>query len=122
VRFANCLALFTANAGYGVGTLPAGVANTPRTACATSRSRPTTPDERAHDLRRQPEPENEVSKTTTFGFIWQPKYIPGSLTVVADRVVVDLKNGITAFTGNQFNNACYDAAAAGGHLLDLHAH
>jgi iron complex outermembrane receptor protein len=110
VRFANCLALFSANPTYGLGTLPTGTANT-----AENRLRNFfQPSYNSGDnvltvTGGNPNLENEISKTTTFGFIWQPKYIPGSLTVVADRVVVDLKNGITPFTGSQFNNACYDA-------------
>jgi iron complex outermembrane receptor protein len=111
VRFANCLALFTANAGYGVASLPAGVANTPENRLRNfSQPSYNTGQNVLTTSGGNPDLKNEVSKTTTFGFIWQPKYIPGSLTVVADRVVVDLKDGLTAFTGNQFNNACYDGA------------
>jgi iron complex outermembrane receptor protein len=112
VRVANCLALFTANAGYGLGTLPAGVANTPQN--RLSNFQQPAFNDGSNTLTTtggNPNLSNEISKTTTFGFVWQPKYIPGSLTVVADRVIVDLKNGITAFTGTNFNNACYDAAS-----------
>jgi iron complex outermembrane receptor protein len=94
-----------------LGTLPAGVANTPRTACATSRSRPTTPVENVLTTTGgNPNLQNEISKTTTFGFVWQPKYIPGSLTVVADRVDRRPEERHHRLHRHQFNNACYDAA------------
>ena len=111
VRFANCLALFTANPTYGLGNLPTGVANTPENRLRNffqpsynSGLNVLTTTGGNPDLR------NEISKTTTFGLVWQPRYIPGSLTVTADRVIVDLEDGITPFTSNQFNAACYDSA------------
>lgn len=97
-RLANCQALFAANPSYG----PLADFQTPvfngvgGITTITSGGNP--------ELR------NEISKTTTFGLIWQPTYIPGSLTFVADRVIVDLKDGITPFGPSDFAQACFDAS------------
>ena len=47
---------------------------------------------------------NEISDTTTYGIILQPTFIPG-LTITADRIEVDLTNGLTAFTPTNFSQA-----------------
>lgn len=56
-----------------------------------------------------PDLRNEISYTTTYGFVWQPSYVPGNLLLVADRIQVNLKDGLTAFTPSNFSQACFDA-------------
>jgi outer membrane receptor protein involved in Fe transport len=106
-RRASCLALFEANPGYGV--LPdnsnAGASAADRlatfqdpsenftTALITTGGNPT--------LR------NEISKTLTYGIVLQPPFIPG-LTLTADRIEIDLKDGLSPFTTEDFANACMD--------------
>lgn len=95
-RLANCQAIFARNPQWG----PLAAFQDPGfnfvTAMITSGGNP--------DLQ------NEISDTVTFGFVWQPKYVPGDLTVVADRIEVDLKNGLTAFTPTNFVQGCFDAS------------
>ncbi|WP_337187077.1 TonB-dependent receptor [Phenylobacterium sp.] len=94
VRLANCQALFAANPGYGpLATFQNQSENFSR-ALITSGGNP--------DLR------NEISKTWTYGFVFQPTFIPG-LTIVADRVEVDLKDGLSSFTPQSFMATCYDS-------------
>jgi hypothetical protein len=45
----------------------------------------------------------------TFGIVIPPRFIPG-LTIVADRIEVDLEDGLSAFTTADFAAACYDNA------------
>jgi iron complex outermembrane recepter protein len=115
VREQNCLALFTANPLFGTGsagTAPVGASAAARlagfqdtavnfsTALVTSGGNQTL--------------QNEVSDTTTYGFVFQPHWVPGSLTVVADYISVDLQNGLTSFTPTNFSQACFDAPGANG--------
>lgn len=95
VRLANCQALFAANPGYGpLATFQNQSENFSR-ANVTTGGNP--------DLR------NEVSKTWTFGFVFQPTFIPG-LSIVADRIEVDLKDGLSAFSPESFMATCYDSS------------
>lgn len=95
-RVANCQALFAANPRWGPLSSYQNSSFNFATASITSGGNPNL--------------ENEVSNTKTFGFIWQPRYVPGSLTVVADRIIVEMKNGITAFTPTSFSQGCFDAS------------
>ena len=52
---------------------------------------------------------NELSKTITWGLVYQPDYIPG-LTFSADRVEVDLTDGLSSFTPASFAATCYDSS------------
>ena len=52
---------------------------------------------------------NELSETVTWGFAFQPDYIPG-LTFTADRIEVDLTDGLSAFTPASFAATCYDSS------------
>ena len=106
-RRASCLALFTANPGYGVdadGT-GAGLSAAARLARFQdpsenfARATVTTGGNAA--LR------NEISKTWTYGILLQPRFVPG-LTISADRIEIDLKDGLSAFTTQDFTAACYD--------------
>ncbi|MEW5686989.1 MAG: TonB-dependent receptor [Pseudomonadota bacterium] len=94
IRLANCRALFAANPGYGpLATFQNQSENFSR-ANVTSGGNP--------DLR------NEISKTWSYGFVFQPTFIPG-LSIVADRVEVDLKDGLSQFTPASFMATCYDS-------------
>lgn len=93
-RLANCQALFSANPGYGnLATFQNSSSNF-STAQVTSGGNPNL--------------ENEISNTLTFGIVLQPRFIPG-LTIVADRVEVDLKDGLSPFTPVNFLETCFDA-------------
>lgn len=94
-RRANCQALFQANPGYGPLATFQDLSENFSGANITTGGNP--------DLK------NEISKTWTYGFVFQPKFAPG-LTIVADRVEVDLTNGLSAFTPQNFLETCYDSA------------
>ena len=115
VRAANCLALFTANPLFGTGsagTAPVGSSAAARlagfqdtsvnfsTALVTSGGNATL--------------QNEISDTTTYGFVFQPAYVPGQLTITADYINIDLQNGLTGFTPTNFSQSCFDAVGANG--------
>lgn len=107
VRRTNCLAAFQANSGYGVdpdGT-GAGLSAAARLARfqdpAENFERTTVLSGGNSDLR------NEISDTLTYGIVLQPKFVPG-LTISADRIEIDLKDGLSAFTTEDFTAACYD--------------
>ena len=53
--------------------------------------------------------QNEVSNTTTFGFVFQPDFIDG-LVITADRYLVDLTNGLSTFEPENFMATCYDSS------------
>jgi outer membrane receptor protein involved in Fe transport len=94
-RLANCQALFAANPGYG----PLAGFQDPGENFAAVLI--TTGGNAA--LR------NEISKTWTYGFVFQPTFVPG-LTVVADRIEVDLTDGLSGFTPQQFLETCFDTS------------
>lgn len=50
---------------------------------------------------------NEISNTFTYGVVLQPKFAPG-LTITADRIEIDLEDGLSAFTVEDFAATCYD--------------
>ena len=95
VRRANCQALFAANPAYGpLATFQDPAENFNR-ALITSGGNPS--------LR------NEISDTVSFGFVLQPAFAPG-LTLVADRIDIELTDGLSAFTVQNFAETCYDTA------------
>lgn len=107
-RRASCLAIFQANPAYGTGGSSgpaAGSSADVRLAGfqdpAENFSRTLVTTGGNANLR------NEISKTFTYGIVLQPKFIPG-LTIVADRIEVDLTDGLSAFTTQNFAEACYD--------------
>lgn len=95
VRLANCQALFAANPGWGplVGFQDPGE-NFTNVLVTTGGN---------------PNLKNEISDTTTFGVVFQPTFAPG-LTVVADRVEVELNDGLSAFTPQNFLATCFDSS------------
>jgi iron complex outermembrane receptor protein len=119
VRTANCLALFTANAGYGSVDLAtvnaaralagqAPIANTAANRLANFQSDASNFNSAQITSGGNPNLANEVSDTKTIGFVYQPTFIPG-LTIVADRVDVDLRDGLSQFTTFNFLNTCVDS-------------
>lgn len=107
VRFANCLALFEANPGYGV--LPDG-----SNAGASAEERLATFQDPAENFQQalvttggNPDLRNEISDTLTWGIVWEPAFIEG-LTVVVDRIEVDLEDGLSPFETADFAFACFD--------------
>jgi iron complex outermembrane receptor protein len=117
VRRANCLEVFQANPGYGV--LPDGsnagasaeqrlagyqnVTDNFPGAVVTAGGNP--------DLR------NEISRTLTYGIVLQPSFAPG-LTLIVDRVEIDLTDGLSPFTTANFAAACFDSADMPAEVCD----
>jgi len=105
---ASCLALFEANPLYGTGGSSGAAAG------ASAAERLAAFQNPAENFNRalvttggNPTLRNEISKTLTYGIVLQPRFIPG-LTIVADRIEVDLRDGLSAFTTEDFANACHD--------------
>ena len=107
VRRANCLADFQANPGYGV--LADG-----SNAGASAEARLAGFQDPAENFQiatvttgGNPSLQNEISDTLTYGIVVQPEFVPG-LTVTADRIEIDLEDGLSPFTTLDFAAACYD--------------
>ncbi len=94
-RRANCEALFAANPQFGDLATFQDPAENFQVASVTSGGNP--------DLR------NEVSDTTTYGVVFEPNFIPG-LTITADRIEIDLEDGLSAFETQDFAATCFDNA------------
>ncbi|MFN4296308.1 MAG: TonB-dependent receptor domain-containing protein [Brevundimonas sp.] len=94
VRRSNCEALFAANPAWGPLDGFQDPGENFNAVMITSGGNP--------DLR------NELSDTFTYGVILQPSFIPG-LTIVADRIEVDLKDGLSAFLPQDFLTTCFDS-------------
>jgi outer membrane receptor protein involved in Fe transport len=93
VRLANCQALFAANPGFGpLATFQNPSENFSNTLVTTGGN---------------PNLRNELSDTKTIGFVYQPTFAPG-LTIVVDRIDVDLTDGLSPFSVQDFMAACYD--------------
>jgi iron complex outermembrane receptor protein len=108
LRKANCLALFTANAGYGILNLGT-AANTPANRLATFQDQAENTGLVRITSGGNPDLKNEVSKTTTYGLAFQPTYIPG-LTFTADRIKVFLRDGLVSLSPASFASACFDSS------------
>jgi iron complex outermembrane recepter protein len=105
-RSANCLALFQANPGFGA------IAGNPN---ATAAERLAAFYDYGSAFPRvlvttggNPDLKNEISHTWTYGFVFQPRFIPG-LTITADRVQLNLRNALSQFTAAQFLSTCFDS-------------
>lgn len=107
-RRTACLALFQANPTFGTGGpngAAAGASASDRLAAFQNAGENfqttlvTTGGNRS--LR------NEVAKTWTYGVVAQPRFIPG-LTITADRIEIDLTDGLVPFTTQNFAEACFD--------------
>lgn len=95
VRRANCEAEWALNPGYEPLATFQNPSTNFTTAMITSGGNP--------DLQ------NEVSDTWTYGFVLQPRFIPG-LTVSVDRVQIDLENALVGFNTSNFAWVCYDTS------------
>ena len=90
---ANCTALFNAHPQWGsLSNYMDPAVNTSITAITTGGN---------------PNLKNEISDTVTYGFVYQPNYIPG-LSVTVDRVDIDLANALTIVSAATFVANCYD--------------
>lgn len=95
VRRANCEAEWAANPQYGdLSTFQDPAENFVLTEVTTGGN---------PDLR------NELSDTWTYGFVVEPRFIPG-LTFSFDRIEIDLTDGLSAFTTADFTATCYDTS------------
>jgi hypothetical protein len=93
VRLANCQREFAAHPGYGpLATFQDPAENTSITAVTAGGN---------------PDLKNETSHTLTWGAVFQPTYVPG-LTLSADRIEIDLRNGLSSFTPASYLAVCYD--------------
>lgn len=95
VRLANCQAEWAANPQYGDLTTFQDPAENFTYATIQTGGNP--------DLR------NEISDTWTYGVVVEPRFIPG-LTISADRIEIDLTDGLSAFTNADFMATCYDSS------------
>jgi len=100
VRRANCVALFAANPSYNGGTgsvvgYQDGNSNFLGSMVVSGGNRALS---------------NEISNTTTYGVVLQPSFVP-RLTVAIDRIEIDLRDGLSAFTPTEFLAACFDSVA-----------
>ncbi|HEY0684856.1 MAG TPA: TonB-dependent receptor [Steroidobacter sp.] len=95
VRLANCQALFAANPGYGSLATFQDPNENFAGALITSGGNP--------DL------ENEISDTWSYGFIFQPRFVEG-LTLIVDRVEIELENGLSFFQPLDFLATCFDSS------------
>jgi len=94
VRLANCQALFAANPGYGpLASFQDPAENFPTAQVTRGGNR---------DLV------NELSDTLSYGIVLQPRFAPG-LMIVADRIEVDLEDGLSFFTPADFLATCFDS-------------
>jgi iron complex outermembrane receptor protein len=113
-RLANCLALFSANSTYGLrdlnqanSTRPTPLANTAANRLSVFQSPAENTGFVTVTSGGNAGLRNEISKTVTWGLAFQPDYIPG-LTFTADRIQVDLTDGLSNFTPASFAATCYD--------------
>lgn len=95
VRRANCEAEWAANPQYGDLATFQDPAENFTLALIETGGNP--------DLR------NEVSDTWTYGFVLEPRFIPG-LTLSVDRIEIDLTDGLSAFENEDFMATCYDTS------------
>ncbi|MDB5669775.1 MAG: TonB-dependent receptor, partial [Alphaproteobacteria bacterium] len=107
-RRAACVALFQANPTYGTGG-PGGAA-----VGASVDARLAAFQDSGENFTTtlvttggNPNLRNETAKTWTYGIVLQPRFIPG-FTLTADRIQIDLTDGLSPFTTQNFAEACYD--------------
>ncbi|MEH3158512.1 MAG: TonB-dependent receptor, partial [Sphingomonas taxi] len=103
-----CLALFQANPTYGTGG-PGGAATG-----ASAEARLAAFQNSGENFTTtlvttggNPNLRNEIAKTWTYGIVAQPRFIPG-LTITADRIQIDLTDGLSPFTTQNFAETCFD--------------
>jgi outer membrane receptor protein involved in Fe transport len=112
-RKANCLALFTANPLYGASSAPAGAsAQTRLNDYFDSYSYGGT--NTLVTSGGNPNLKNELSKTTTYGFVYEPTFVRG-LILAVDRVEIELDNAFSTLSplSNCFDTTTYPNAFCG---------
>lgn len=121
-RRANCLALFQANPTFGTGSSALGITQTtPVGASAETRL--------ANFIRAtnatgvvttsgNPDLQNEIANTFTYGFVFEPKFIHG-LMISADRINLKLHDAIVQLTPTQFAASCFDTPGATGGVCNM---
>lgn len=110
-RAANCLALFNANPLYGTGgSGGAAVGASAAVRLATFQDPSVNFANAQVTTGGNSALKNEISDTTTYGVVLQPAFIPG-LTIVADRIEVDLTDGLSAFAPQDFLATCFDSSS-----------
>ena len=106
VRRANCEALFAANPGYGpLATFQDPAENFP-SALITRGGNPAL--------------QNELSDTWTYGIMLQPRFA-ARLTIVVDRIEVELTDGLSFFTPQNFLATCFDSSPQPAAICDVTA-
>jgi outer membrane receptor protein involved in Fe transport len=109
-RQANCLALFNGNPLYGTGgSGGAPVGASAATRLATFQDPSVNFNNALVTTGGNASLANEISDTTTYGIVFQPTFVPG-LAVVIDRIEVELTNGLSAFTPQNFEETCFDSS------------
>ncbi len=108
IRYANCLAEFQANPMYGVDPDGTGAGLSAAERLAGFQNPSENFNRALVTTGGNPDLRNEISDTLTYGFVYEPPFIPG-LTLAADRIEVDLQDGLSLFTTEDFTNACYDS-------------
>ncbi|HWE46147.1 MAG TPA: TonB-dependent receptor [Caulobacteraceae bacterium] len=109
-RAANCAALFAANPTYGTGPGEAAPGSSVAQRLAAFTDTAVNFSTAEITSSGNTSLKNEVSETFTYGFVWQPTYVPGNLTITADYISVNILNGLTAFTPTNFAQSCFDNA------------
>jgi iron complex outermembrane receptor protein len=92
VRLANCQAVF-AELGVPLAGFQSNAESFPSALITTGGN---------------PNLKNEISDTWSYGFIFQPRFAEG-LTVIVDRIEIDLENGLSFFRPQDFLATCYDS-------------
>jgi outer membrane receptor protein involved in Fe transport len=109
-RQANCLALFQANPLYGTGgSGGAAVGSSAATRLSTFQDPSANFANALVTVGGNPSLKNEISDTTTYGIVLQPSFAPG-LSIVIDRIEIDLTNGLSPFTPQNFEETCFDSS------------
>ncbi|MBM0105259.1 TonB-dependent receptor [Steroidobacter sp. S1-65] len=91
VRLANCQAVF-AQLGVDLNGFQSNAESFPSALVTTGGN---------------PNLDNEISDTTSFGFIFEPSFAEG-LTVIVDRIEIDLEDGLSLFQPQDFLATCFD--------------
>lgn len=118
VQYNNCLALFQQHPTWGLSgtnTLQPGASAAARLAnfvdAAWNNSTAEITSGGNADLQ------NEVSRTVEFGVVLQPRFIEG-LTLTADRIQINISNGLTQFDSYEFLTECLSSAVEPAQFCD----
>lgn len=62
--------------------------------------------------------QEETADTTTFGFVYQPSFLPG-FSITADYWEIEIEDAISSVTGQDIVDGCYQGAALNSAFCDL---